>query len=245
MGANTYLTERERRILENAKVGIAGAGGLGSNVAMLLVRAGMKRLVIADFDTVNESNLNRQFFFRHQLGEKKIDALAANLHLIEPELMLELHDVHLSLDNVDRVFAGCQAIVEALDSAEGKAMLLHALLPIGKPVVSAIGLAGWGRSNDIRVRKVGRNLILVGDQTRDVRDGFVDAGIGLPSHAAEAIELGADAVLANTAVAAAGDPVKMAEAFKLAVRAAELALEAKPPRTSTTANATSPMDIFR
>ena len=177
MGANTYLTERERRILENAKVGIAGAGGLGSNVAMLLVRAGMKRLVIADFDTVNESNLNRQFFFRHQLGEKKIDALAANLHLIEPELMLELHDVHLSPDNVDWVFAGCQAIVEALDSAEGKAMLLHALLPMGKPVVSAIGLAGWGRSNDIRVRTVGRNLILVGDQTRDVRDGFAPVGV--------------------------------------------------------------------
>ena len=64
MGANTYLTERERGILENAKVGIAGAGGLGSNVAMLLVRAGIKKLVIADFDTVNESNLNRQFFFR-------------------------------------------------------------------------------------------------------------------------------------------------------------------------------------
>ena len=79
MGANTYLTERERGILENAKVGIAGAGGLGSNVAMLLVRAGMKKLVIADFDIVNESNLNRQFFFRHQLGEKKIDALAARL----------------------------------------------------------------------------------------------------------------------------------------------------------------------
>ena len=67
MGANTYLTERERGILESVKVGIAGAGGLGSNVAMLLVRAGMKKLVIADFDTVNESNLNRQFFFRRQL----------------------------------------------------------------------------------------------------------------------------------------------------------------------------------
>ena len=73
----------------------------------------------------------------------------------------------------------------------------------------------------------------------------VDAGIGLPSHAAEAIELGADAVLANTAVAAAGDPVKMAEAFKLAVRAAGLALEAAPPRATSGANATSPMDIFQ
>ena len=177
MSANTYLTERERITLENAKVGIAGAGGLGSNVAMLLVRAGMKKLVIADFDTVNESNLNRQFFFRHQLGEKKIDALAANLHLIEPSLTLELHDVRLSPENADWVFSGCQIIVEALDSAEGKAMLLRALLPTDKPIVSAIGLAGWGRSNDIRMRKVGRNLILVGDQTRDVRDGFAPVGV--------------------------------------------------------------------
>jgi len=177
MGANTYLTERERDILESAKVGIAGAGGLGSNVAMLLVRAGMKKLVVADFDTVNESNLNRQFFFRHQLGEKKIDALAANLHLIEPELMLELHDVHLSPENADWVFAGCQIIVEAFDSADAKRMLLHSLLPLGKPIVSAMGLAGWGRSNDIRTRRVGRNLILVGDQARDVRDGFAPVGV--------------------------------------------------------------------
>lgn len=177
MGANTYLTERERDILESAKVGIAGAGGLGSNVAMLLVRAGMKKLVIADFDTVNESNLNRQFFFRYQLGEKKIDALAANLHLIEPELSLELYDVRLAPDNADFVFSGCQIIVEAFDSADAKSMLLQSLLPLGKPIVSAIGLAGWGRSNDIRMRKVGRNLILVGDQMRDVRDGFAPVGV--------------------------------------------------------------------
>ena len=177
MGANTYLTERERSILENAKVGIAGAGGLGSNVAMLLVRAGMKKLVIADFDTVNESNLNRQFFFRHQLGEKKVDALADNLHLIEPSLTLELHDVRLTSENASQTFTDCQVIVEAFDSADAKSMLLQALLPTGKPIVSAIGLAGWGRSNDIRTRRVGRNLILVGDQTRDVRDGFAPVGV--------------------------------------------------------------------
>ena len=177
MGANTYLTERERSILENAKIGIAGAGGLGSNVAMLLVRAGMKKLVIADFDTVNESNLNRQFFFRHQLGEKKVDALADNLHLIEPSLTLELHDVRLTSENASHIFTDCQVIVEAFDSADAKSMLLQALLPTGKPIVSAIGLAGWGRSNDIRTRRVGRNLILVGDQTRDVRDGFAPVGV--------------------------------------------------------------------
>ena len=56
-------------------------------------------------------------------------------------------------------------------------MFLHSLLPTGKSIVSAIGLAGWGRSNDVRTRRVGRNLILVGDQTRDVRDGFAPVGV--------------------------------------------------------------------
>ena len=106
-----------------------------------------------------------------------------------------------------------------------------AVMPLGSPIGSNRGI----RTRDMIEIIVEQSHVPV----------VVDAGIGLPSHAAEAIELGADAVLANTAVAAAGDPVKMAEAFKLAVRAAELALEARPPRTSTTANATSPMDIFK
>ena len=130
MSVNTYLTERERRILESAVVGIAGAGGLGSNCAMHLVRAGVKKLVIADFDVVGESNLNRQFFFRDQLGRKKVDALAENLRRIEPDLSLDLRDVRLAPDNIDWTFSGCSVIVEAFDSADAKAMLLHALLPV-------------------------------------------------------------------------------------------------------------------
>lgn len=176
LSANTYLTERERRILESARVGIAGAGGLGSNVAMLLVRAGIRKFVIADFDEVNESNLNRQFFFRGQIGEKKVEALARNLRLVEPDLELELCDVRLTGGNVAEVFAGCDVVVEAFDAAESKTMLLDALLPSGRPVVAATGLAGWGRSNEIKTRKVGRNLVLVGDQSRDVRDGFAPVG---------------------------------------------------------------------
>jgi sulfur carrier protein ThiS adenylyltransferase len=177
MGANTYLTEHERKILESAKIGIAGAGGLGSNVAALLVRAGVRRFVVADFDTVAESNLNRQFFFRRQIGEKKVAALAHNLRLIEPDLELDLRDIRLAADNIAEVFDGCDVIVEAMDAAESKEMLLNAFLPAGRRVVSAAGLAGWGRSNDIRTRKVGRNLVLVGDQTRDVRDGFAPVGV--------------------------------------------------------------------
>ena len=172
MSVNTYLSERERRILESAVVGIAGAGGLGSNCAMHLVRAGVKKLVIADFDVVGESNLNRQFFFRDQLGRKKVDALAENLRRIEPNLSLDLRDVRLAPDNIDWTFSGCSVIVEAFDSADAKAMLLHALLPLGKPIVSASGIAGWGRSLAIGQRRIGKNLILIGDTSSDVSNGL-------------------------------------------------------------------------
>lgn len=172
MSVNTYLNERERRILESAVIGIAGAGGLGSNCAMHLVRAGVKKLVIADFDVVGESNLNRQFFFRDQLGRKKVDALAENLRRIEPNLSLDLRDVRLAPDNIDWTFSGCSVIVEAFDSADAKSMLLHALLPLGKPIVSASGIAGWGRSLAIGQRRIGKNLILIGDTSSDVSNGL-------------------------------------------------------------------------
>ena len=172
MGANPYLSERERRILESATVGIAGAGGLGSNCAMHLVRSGMRKFVIADFDTVCESNLNRQFFFRDQLGRKKVDALAENLRRIEPGLDLALHDIAVAPESALRIFARCDVVVEAFDSAEAKSMLLGALLPAGKTVVSASGLAGWGRSGEIVQRRIGRNLVLIGDTASDVRNGL-------------------------------------------------------------------------
>ena len=172
MSVNTYLNERERRILESAVVGIAGAGGLGSNCAMHLVRAGVKKFVIADFDVVGESNLNRQFFFRDQLGRKKVDALSENLRRIEPDLDLALVDARLTAESSAQAFAGCSVVVEALDAAEEKAMLLGALLRTGKTVVSASGLAGWGRSGAIVQRRVGKNLVLIGDTSSDVRSGL-------------------------------------------------------------------------
>lgn len=105
-----------------------------------------------------------------------------------------------------------------------------AVMPLGSPIGSNRGI----RTRDMIEIIVEQSHVPV----------VVDAGIGLPSHAAEAIELGADAVLANTAVAAAGDPVKMARAFNLAVHAAELAREANPPAAGRTAVATSPLHTF-
>lgn len=163
MGANPYLTDSERQVLESARIGIAGAGGLGSNVAAHLVRAGVKKFVICDFDTVNASNLNRQFFFQDQLGRKKVAALEENLRRIVPDLELEMRDVRLTAENAADTFAGCTLVVEAFDNAAAKAMLYGALLPRGVRLVAASGLAGWGRSAAIKIRQVGANLVLVGD----------------------------------------------------------------------------------
>lgn len=163
MATNPYLTPAQKSILERAKVGVAGLGGLGSNVLCHLVRAGVSRFVAADFDVVSASNLNRQFFFADQIGMKKTDALAENLRRIDPDLELDFRDLKLTAENLPGLFADCDIVVEAFDKAEAKTMLIGALAKTRIPVVAASGLAGFGNSNAIRLHKAGTNLYLVGD----------------------------------------------------------------------------------
>ena len=170
MSANTYLTPEERAVLESARVGIAGAGGLGSNCAMHLVRSGVKHITIADFDVVNESNLNRQFFFRDQIGQKKVEAIKANLLRIEPDADIRAIDMRLDASSAREVFADCGIVVEAFDAVDAKVMLVSAFASSGKKLVTASGLAGWGRSNAMRVRKMG-NIVAIGDGETSVGDG--------------------------------------------------------------------------
>ena len=170
MAANTYLTPEERAALESARVGIAGAGGLGSNCAMHLVRSGVKHITIADFDVVNESNLNRQFFFRDQIGQKKVEAVKANLLRIEPDADIRAVDMRLDASSAREVFADCGVVVEAFDAVDAKVMLVSAFASSGKKLVTASGLAGWGRSNAMRVRKMG-NIVAIGDGETSVGDG--------------------------------------------------------------------------
>ena len=163
MSANPYLTPAERAVLEKVRIGVAGAGGLGSNCAMHLVRSGIRHLVVADFDVVGESNLNRQFFFRDQLGMKKVDALKANLLRIDPEVDVQAVDVRLDAASTRELFENCDIVVEAFDVVEAKTMILSTLMPLGMRLVTVSGLAGWGKSNAMRVRKMGANVVVVGD----------------------------------------------------------------------------------
>ena len=170
MAANTYLTPDERAALESVRVGIAGAGGLGSNCAMHLVRSGVKHITIADFDVVNESNLNRQFFFRDQIGQKKVEAIKANLLRIEPDADIRAVDMRLDASSAREIFADCGIVVEAFDAVDAKVMLVSAFASSGKKLVTASGLAGWGRSNAMKVRKMG-NIVAIGDGETSVGDG--------------------------------------------------------------------------
>jgi sulfur carrier protein ThiS adenylyltransferase len=159
--------------LKQAVVGVAGAGGLGSTVAVALARIGVGRLVLADFDVVEPSNLNRQQYFIDQIGMFKVTALSENLRRINPYVVVEPHCVMLDPGNIATVFAGCSIIVEAFDRADMKAMLVETVLgqPSGATVVAASGLAGYGPNNAIITRKVSSRLYLVGDGTSEAQPG--------------------------------------------------------------------------
>ncbi len=154
--------------IQSAKVGLAGAGGLGSNCALNLVRVGFKRLTIVDFDVVTEPNLDRQFYFLDQVGMKKTEALKANLLRVNPDLELLLIDKKIAKDNVKELFGDCQIVIECLDWAESKSMLVEELLNLDKFVVAVSGVGGIGSSDDIRVNKISKNLIMVGDLKSDI-----------------------------------------------------------------------------
>lgn len=174
--------DRLRAIFSKATVGIAGAGGLGSNCAASLVRAGVRRLVIADFDKVTGPNLDRQYYFLAQVGEFKVDALAANLAAIDPEARISTHRLLLDPEAARRLFAGCDIIVEALDDAGAKAMLIETCLEAfpNAHVVAASGLAGLGRFEAIKVIHRGR-LHLCGDFESEVAPNMppVAARVGI------------------------------------------------------------------
>jgi len=154
-----------KSILKNYTVGIAGAGGLGSNCAVALSRVGIGKLIIADFDVIKESNLNRQYFFRDQLGEKKVSALKKNILRINPEAEIIIHHLKLNENNLVPIYKDCDIIVEAFDVAEMKQMIIETCmskLP-DKPLIIGSGIAGWGKSNEIRTRQ-SENLYICGDE---------------------------------------------------------------------------------
>ena len=161
--------EEIKKILQHKIVGIAGAGGLGSNCAVALARVGIGTLIIADFDVVSENNLNRQYFFYDQIGKSKADALKENIQRINPSVTVISHNICLTKENIPVLFRDCDVIVEALDRADQKEMLIETVLTEfpEKPLVIGLGMAGWGKNDTIHCRKVD-NMFICGDEVSEI-----------------------------------------------------------------------------
>lgn len=162
----------------NASVSVCGLGGLGSNIAFALARAGVGHLALFDFDRVDVSNLNRQQYFPDQLGMEKTAALSETLRRINPFLEITAQTVKLTPENIPVLLADSLYICEAFDRADQKAMLVNTVLEQLPQayLVSGSGMAGLSSANSIRTRKISRRFYLCGDGTSDAA-----AGLGLIS----------------------------------------------------------------
>lgn len=158
----------------NSTVAICGLGGLGSNIAVALARAGVGRLILIDFDKVEVSNLHRQQYKASQTGCFKTDALAANLKEIAPYLTVITHTRQIDENNFSELLCNADIICEAFDGAEAKAMLVNSVLEKmpERYLIAASGMAGIDSANVVRTRRITDHFYLCGDEVSDVEDNI-------------------------------------------------------------------------
>ena len=184
---NKALCERHGEELQqkfsSATVAICGLGGLGSNIAISLARAGIGKLILIDFDRVDITNLHRQQYKADQIGMVKTDALSDNLKEIAPYIDIESHTVRITDNNAVELLKDADIICEAFDDAECKAMLTNLVLETmpDKYLVAASGMAGMGSANTIQTRRVSKRFYLCGDERSDVQSegGLVSSRVML------------------------------------------------------------------
>lgn len=146
-------------------VGIAGLGGVGSNVARYLAQARVGSLLLVDYDRVEESNLNRQFYRRQQVGQLKTVSLADNLRQILPSMRIQTIDQKLDQDNLGAIFRDCPILVEGFDDKGMKKALVETYAGTDKILICASGIAGT-ELESVHRRTIG-NCHIVGDLTSD------------------------------------------------------------------------------
>lgn len=163
--------EKAQKSFESATVAICGLGGLGSNIAFVLARAGVGRLILIDFDKVDITNLHRQQYKANQIGMRKTEALKENLLEFAPYVTVETHTVRIDEENAETILKKADIICEAFDDAECKAMLVNLVterMP-EKYLVAASGMAGMGSANTIQTRRISKRFYICGDGTSDVQ----------------------------------------------------------------------------
>lgn len=158
-----------------ATVGVAGLGGLGSNIAVMLARLGVGKLVLVDYDKVDISNINRQHYFLKHIGMEKTKALSEQLLEINPWLDCTVYNEKVTSENVSKFFSECDVICEAFDKPDQKAMLTEAVFSklTGIPLVCGVGMAGFGSSNEIITVRRLSDMYICGDGKTGIEGGDV------------------------------------------------------------------------
>ncbi len=162
-----HFSKEQINILQNSCVGIIGAGGLGSNCATMLVRSGIGKMIIADFDKINISNLNRQNYIPKDIGKTKVKILKRNLLKINRSLDIKTAKLKITEENFAELFKGCDIIIEAVDIAKTKQMIFEACIKNKIFVISASGMAGIG-GKPMFAKKIGKYGVIVGDHENEI-----------------------------------------------------------------------------
>ncbi|MBE7024360.1 MAG: thiamine biosynthesis protein ThiF [Ruminococcaceae bacterium] len=172
------LNDRHRielqKKISSTTVAVCGLGGLGSNIATSLARAGIGKLILIDFDKVDITNLHRQQYKANQIGMNKTEALQNNLKEINPYIETKIHNVYLDENTAKDILSETDIICEAFDNAEAKASIVNFVLSEmpEKYIVAASGMAGLDSANLIKTRKVSKRFYLCGDEVSDIKDGI-------------------------------------------------------------------------
>lgn len=170
--ARRHGADMQKR-LQNSAAAICGIGGLGSNIAVMLARAGIGRLHLIDYDRVDISNLNRQMYFCDQIGQLKTEALRETLIRIAPYCEIVTDNVKLDEENITHILKDETIICEAFDRADQKAMLVNKVLEIfpEKYLICASGMAGKDSANLICTRRAAKRFYICGDGVSELADG--------------------------------------------------------------------------
>jgi len=167
---NVYFTDNQLNLIQKANIGIGGAGGLGSNCAMILVRSGVKQIEILDHDIIEASNLNRQQYFINEIGKFKVEMTKKRLLAINPDLNITIHQTKWTKETGDQFFNKCPIIIEAFDNAEFKHQFVDYYHDKTELIVSGNGMAGLKEKKPLIKRKIG-NIYLLGDNSTDTANG--------------------------------------------------------------------------
>ena len=172
-------------VFGDASLGGPNQFALLAAAAVALARLGVGTLILADFDVVEPSNINRQHYDLTHIGRLKTLAMKEIIAHIHPGVRVRLHNIRLTRENIPRIFGGVPVIIEALDKASDKEMLIGTVLKELKEsyVISGSGMAGYGPSDEIETIHLGK-LVICGDQSSEAGEGtgLMAPRVGICAH---------------------------------------------------------------